>query len=69
MVFNATFNNISVVVNPSNVRVEMPLLKDSRFGERVIVSGNLFQSEMVGGKKECLHKFLLEEICRNICAP
>jgi hypothetical protein len=29
----------------------------------------LFQSEMVGGKKECLHKFLLEEICRNICAP
>jgi hypothetical protein len=60
-------------VNPSNVtvsvvRVEIPLLKDSKSGDRAIVSGNLFQLEMliVRGKKECLCQSLLEEICLNL---
>jgi hypothetical protein len=36
-------------VNPSNVRVGMPLLKDSRSDDRAIVSANLFQLEIVPG--------------------
>ena len=60
-------------MNPSNVtvsvvRVEIPLLKDSRSGDRAIVFGNLFQLEIliVRGKKECLCQSLLEEICLNL---
>jgi hypothetical protein len=36
-------------VNPSNVRVGMPLLKDSRSDDRAIVSADLFQLEIVPG--------------------
>jgi hypothetical protein len=56
-------------VNPSNVRVEIPLLKGSRFGDRAIVSGNLLQSEIVRGKKECLYKSLLEKMCLKLSPP
>ena len=56
-------------MNPSNVRVEIPLLKGSRFGDRAIVSGNLLQSEIVRGKKECLYKSLLEKMCLKLSPP
>jgi hypothetical protein len=42
------------VGNPSNVNVEISLLKDSRLGERAIDSGKLFQTDIVLGKKENL---------------
>jgi hypothetical protein len=42
--------------------VGIPLLKDSRSGDRAIVFGNLLQTKIEGGKKECLNKSLLEEI-------
>ena len=32
-------------MNPSNLRVGIPLLKDLRSGDRAIVSGNLFRSD------------------------
>ena len=34
------------VGNPSNVNVEIPLLKDLRLGERAIVWGKLFQTKI-----------------------
>ena len=37
----------------------IPLLKDSRLGERAIVWGKLFHPEIVIGKKENLYKSLL----------
>ena len=42
------------VGNPSNVNVEIPLLKDSRLGERAIDCGKLFQTEIALGKNENL---------------
>ena len=52
----------SLEINPSKVKAEIQLLKDSRSGDRAFASGSLFQSEIVRGKTECLYNSLLEDI-------
>ena len=56
------------VGNPSNVNVEIPLLKDSRLGERAIDCGKLFQTEIALGKNENLQKPFIF-ISLNLSAP
>jgi hypothetical protein len=53
-----TFSNIVVLFvthlsyHPSDVKVKISYLKDSRSDDRASVSGNLSQLEIVQGKKE-----------------